>query len=397
MADQFNLRLRNYRLVISLREDFLPDLEAWCRLIPALGRSRMRLLPLRVDEALDAVHKPAAHLMTPELAERVVRSIAGQELHRGRTTASVDTGRLGYAVDRPDLLSKAEVEPALLSLFCHELNEERKRGGQDQFDAQLLNDAKRDVLSKFYESCVGDLRPQVAIFIEENLITDSGYRHNYVREDAVKKGYLTEAELDQLIRSRLLRLEDRYGAQRIELTHDVLTGVVREHRDRRRAEEKVAEQAEEERQAEARANQQREAALDRERLKERDQRLESERVRLLESERAGRRFKRLSALLAVACIVAVAFVVATIHYRRQAESLAREETAVRLAGDSQLMLGGLSPDGSNDVTAIQKALAAHAVETNKNRGGVRVRRGAESGAGPAEDHRYSCGRDQCGI
>jgi len=141
--------------------------------------------------------------------------------------------------------------------------------------------------------------------------------------------------------------------------------VVREHRDRRRAEEKVAEQAEEERQAVARANQQREAALDRERLKERDQRLESERVRLLESERAGRRFKRLSALLAVACIVAVAFVVATIHYRRQAESLAREETAVRLAGDSQLMLGGLSPDGSNDITAIQKALAAHALETNK--------------------------------
>ena len=61
--------------------------------------------------------------------------------------------------------------------------------------------------------------------------------------------YLTEDELDQLIRSRLLRLEDRYGAQRIELTHDVLTGVVREHRDLRRAEEKVAEQAEQERHA----------------------------------------------------------------------------------------------------------------------------------------------------
>ena len=48
---------------------------------------------------------------------------------------------------------------------------------------------------------------------------------------------LTEDELARLIGSRLLRLEDYYGAQRIELTHDVLTGVVREHRDRRRAEE----------------------------------------------------------------------------------------------------------------------------------------------------------------
>ena len=45
---------------------------------------------------------------------------------------------------------------------------------------------------------------------------------------------LTEDELARLIGSRLLRLEEHHGAQRIELTHDVLTGVVREHRDRRR-------------------------------------------------------------------------------------------------------------------------------------------------------------------
>ena len=44
----------------------------------------------------------------------------------------------------------------------------------------------------------------------------------------------------RLIRSRLLRIEDHHGAQWIELTHDVLTGVVREHRDRRRAEAEKA-------------------------------------------------------------------------------------------------------------------------------------------------------------
>ena len=51
---------------------------------------------------------------------------------------------------------------------------------------------------------------------------------------------LTDDELARLIGSRLLRLEEYHGAQRIELTHDVLTGVVREHRDRRRAEEEKA-------------------------------------------------------------------------------------------------------------------------------------------------------------
>jgi hypothetical protein len=72
------LRSQNYRLLISLREDFLPDLEGWCRLIPALGRSRVRLHRLQAGDALDAVRKPAAHLMTEQLARRLVGIIAGQ-------------------------------------------------------------------------------------------------------------------------------------------------------------------------------------------------------------------------------------------------------------------------------------------------------------------------------
>ena len=227
VAEQFHLRSRNYKLLISLREDFLPELEGWRQLIPALGHSRMRLLPLRPGEAFDAVHKPAAHLMTDALARRVVDIIAGEDLHRDRDTAGAD-------IDRPsDDLGASDVEPALLSLFCRELNEERKRRGQPQFDEQLVEDAKGDVLPNYYSSCVRDLPPRVADFIESELITEKGFRNSYAREDAVPSR-LTEDELARLIGSRLLRLEDRYGTERIELTHDVLTGVVREHRDRRR-------------------------------------------------------------------------------------------------------------------------------------------------------------------
>ena len=46
-ADRFQLRSHNYKLLITLREDFLPHLEEWSQLIPALKRSRVRLLPLR--------------------------------------------------------------------------------------------------------------------------------------------------------------------------------------------------------------------------------------------------------------------------------------------------------------------------------------------------------------
>ena len=77
---RFDLRSRNYKLLVSLREDFLPHLEEWCRLIPALGRSRMRLLPLKWDDAFDAVHEPAKDLMTAALAKRVVDIVAGEDL-----------------------------------------------------------------------------------------------------------------------------------------------------------------------------------------------------------------------------------------------------------------------------------------------------------------------------
>ncbi|MGW9181593.1 nSTAND1 domain-containing NTPase, partial [Agromyces sp. NPDC055658] len=71
VAGRFNLRSRNFKLLITLREDYLPHLDEWCRLIPGLGRSRMRLLPLRENEAFDAVYGPAADLMTEALARQI--------------------------------------------------------------------------------------------------------------------------------------------------------------------------------------------------------------------------------------------------------------------------------------------------------------------------------------
>ena len=343
LARQFDLRSRNYKLLISLREDFLPDLEGWCRLIPTLGRSRARLLRLRTSAAVDAVHKPASGMMTPELAHRVVGIVAGENLHPSHSPTSADV------VSPSDQDAAAEVEPALLSLFCRELNEERKKRGLAQFDMALVEDASRDTLSNYYMSCVRDLRPEVKRFIETELITEKGFRDSYIREDAVPE-HLTEAELDRLISSRLVRLEDRYGAPRIELTHDVLTRAVREHRDKRRAEEGVAAQMEGERQVAA----QREAKLDSERQVERERRLESE-------ARAGRRFRWLSAALALATVVAVVMALLAFQASKKADAAARDEAALRLIAESRTLLAGLGPTGIDDVLGMQKLLAALAI------------------------------------
>jgi WD40 repeat protein len=350
VAAQFQLRSRKYKILISLREDYLPDLEGWRQLIPALGRSRVRLLHLQASDALAAVHNPAAHLMTVDLARRVVAIVAGEDLNRGRDAAQLEVER---AVDD---LEAANVEPALLSLFCRELNEERKRRRQPQFDEQLIEDASRNILSNYYSSCVRDLDPRVARFIESELITEKGFRNSYIREDAVP-AHLTEDELDRLIRSRLVRLEDRYGAPRIELTHDVLTRAVREHRDRHRAEEENAalSQAAELARASEQAAQAQAAA--------------EQQAKLKAQEQAQVLLKRTRVLYATLALVVVAALVAVGAFgwghmkKRDADRAARDATAVGLFGDSQLMLAGLSRSGGHDVTAIQEMLAAHAIRS----------------------------------
>jgi WD40 repeat protein len=344
LARQFNLRSRNYKLLISMREDFLPDLEGWSRLIPTLARSRVRLLHMRSSDAFEAVYEPAAHMMTPELARRVVGIIAGENLGQGRAPATPE-----LVLSDDEQIVAAEVEPALLSLFCRELNEERKRRGLARFDEQLIDEASRDTLSNYYSSCVKDLPDNVAEFIESELITEKGFRNSFIREDAVPSR-ITEDQLDRLISSRLVRLEDRYGAPRIELTHDVLTRAVKEHRDKRRAEEGVAAQMEREREAAA----QREAKLDGERQAERERRLESEAL-------AGRRLKWAAVALAIATVVAVVMALFAFQASRKADAAARDATALRLIAESQTLLAGLGPTGIDDVLGMQKLLAALAI------------------------------------
>ncbi|QRY47094.1 hypothetical protein JVX93_09990 [Mycolicibacterium boenickei] len=337
-ARRLNLRSHNCKLLISLREDFLAHLEDWCRFIPALGRSRMRLLPLGTDEAFDAVYKPAQHLMTPELAHQVVGIIAGEGLHPGGESA---LGGGDCAVDRR---GAADVEPTLLSLVCRELNEERKRLGKATFDEQLIEEHGRSTIPNYYISCVGGMRPEVAEFIENQLITKTGFRDFEAVEDAVPS-HLTHEELDQLIDSRLVRLAEYHGTQRIELIHDVLTGTVRDHRDRRRLEDEKAEVA-------ARAEQEKRTF---------EEAAERHRTELDRERRAGRKLKWLSVALALVCAAALTFGLLAIRSTKNAENRLNEALAERLSARGQSML--FNAGSGSEMEAFSKILAAQKLST----------------------------------
>ncbi len=220
-AARFDFARADYRILISLREDYLAHLEGLKAQMPSVTQNRMRLARMTGAQAVSAVMAPAPHLVTEAVAEAVVRFVAG-------------------GTD----LARAEVEPSLLSLICRELNNARIAQGHAEISADLLAGSRDTILSEFYERALADQPAGVREFIEDEMLTDSGFRES-VAEERVRKGFAAAKAapdaLAVLVNRRLLRVEDRLDLRRVEITHDVLCSVIAASRGVRREREALEE------------------------------------------------------------------------------------------------------------------------------------------------------------
>ena len=344
-ADALQVRAMPYKLLLSLREDFLPELESWRVAIPSLAKVRFRLLPMRPDQALAAV-SAAREIVDEPVAQRIVDFVAAAAGTSIEVTgqAALDAGLVGNS-------REGEVEPALLSLFCRGLNEARKRSGKAKIDQALLEGAKQSIIADYYATCFDGMPDAVPRFVESELITEKGFRNSYARDDAVP-GHLSEEQLQRLVDLRLLRIGESYGAQRIELTHDLLTHVVREARDRRRATEReaaAARRAAQEREALQREAREREQALEAQRQKEREEHLRAEAA-------AGRRFKVLAMGLAVVLAGAIAAAAVAYMQSQSAERARMEADLQRADADAQRRLAQERLDRITDGLRMKQAV-----------------------------------------
>ena len=98
-------------------------------------------------------------------------------------------------------------------------------------------------MKDFYERTFEGVDPRVRDWVEDRLLTSSGYRDRAALEDAKKLG-LPEADFDVLVNRRLLHREERAGVIWLELTHDSLTDPALESRSARER-KRVAEAARE--------------------------------------------------------------------------------------------------------------------------------------------------------
>src|SRR5574344_700263 len=203
----------DYRLVLSLREDFLPRLEEYADHIPALKRNRYSLQAINEEQAMDIIMKPEEGLVDKDVAITIIQKV---------------TNRTDFKIDG---IPEIDVEPSLLSLFCSVLDKKRVDREEKVISKELVNEFGENIIQDFYNEKISQISEKAADYIEDKLLTGDGFRDSVALNDALHQGMLTKEELDILQKSRLIRIEDKNGAKRIESTHDVLCKVAKEHKD----------------------------------------------------------------------------------------------------------------------------------------------------------------------
>src|SRR5271166_1205900 len=168
LARRLDLEAPGCRILITLREDYLANLENLRNQMPSLVfvDNRMRLTEMNGRQAYSVVSQPNPELVSSDVAELIVRFVSG---------VHTDGQNGGGASESRRPLEQLEIAPAILSLFCRELNEERIDRGLPSITKNLVTGQGVTIISDFYERCVRDMHPAVRRLIEDRLLTKAGY------------------------------------------------------------------------------------------------------------------------------------------------------------------------------------------------------------------------------
>jgi hypothetical protein len=309
LAEKIDYRTHASRFLLILREDFLHILERWKRSIPSMMSNRVELRMLNGPQAFMAVVRPGRlrvgkpAIISDEVGEAIVRFVAGQ------------------TDDVP--LSQIDAVPPLLSLVCAELNEQRQATNELQITNAQFKGRSIDILEGFYDRSfaldshdmqthqprdISRALKRAKQLIEDRLITPDGYREN-ISYESIAKDLLQDSDgepispsiaksvLDGLVERRLLTVEERLGVRRVELTHDILTAIVKSSRDKRHDEESQ------------------------QRLRILKEKAENEKAKIIKERNKLRRFSIISSCLAIMAIGAATM---AFSWYRQAKKMAVE-------------------------------------------------------------------------
>jgi WD40 repeat protein/TPR repeat protein len=232
------------KIVLGIREDYLPYLEELVPAIPGILRTRYRLNPLSRQNARDAILEPAAvrdaELQTPQFmfAGNTVDAIL--DLLAASASSSIRSAR-------------DSIEPFQLQLICHRVEElikdRRKLEGEAEggsangavptISLEDLGGVKglQKVIEQFYERQLDEAsrdfsRRRLERLCETGLVSRNGRRLSLEEQEIATRFKIPAKRLAELCERRLIREEPRLGSMFYELSHDMLLDPVIASRNR---------------------------------------------------------------------------------------------------------------------------------------------------------------------
>lgn len=218
------------KIVISIREDFLAELDELSYEIPEILNNRFRLLALNSEQAKDAIIEPAK-LVNDQLStinftyeENAVNAIINFLTTKIKKDLTVQTN---------------DVEPFQLQLLCQHYEKLIQFRNQKLSDHLIIKEIDLDgiigmekVLKEFYINTINEIRPiyyryKIFKLFEKKLISKDNRRLSIEENQILRKPKIKKEVLSKLVDSRLIRAEPRVGSVYYELSHDTLIQPIR--------------------------------------------------------------------------------------------------------------------------------------------------------------------------
>jgi hypothetical protein len=217
------------RVVLVMRQGFVPQLETYAPLLPQGRPTRFPLEQLRPKAAQEAIEGPLARTdrkIEPEASQRLVEELRKVTV-RGAGGEDVET--VGPSV-----------EPVQLQVACAKLWDDLPPDVHTITAAHIETYGDVDkALKRFYEDALsaaetktGVSKDRLRLWVDRYLITPGGTRGMVYRgpeQTGREERAIPNAAVDVLEEKHLIRAEARAGGERwYELTHDRFVGPIRE-------------------------------------------------------------------------------------------------------------------------------------------------------------------------
>lgn len=194
----------NFKVILSLREDYLPYLNELTSRIPSIDRTLFRVIHLNGKQGRKVIEIGFDKQSVPV----VLRCFYQEEIM--------------YDQKKEEYEEKVEIEPVFLSLLCHQLFEKQP--------LKFLTKQEQDkILEDFYDSVMKKFPDEVKVFIEEKLLSEGGWRMPFYQEP----GHPLNEAIDRLVDYRILRKFHDVERVKVEIIHDVLAYIIKEQREKR--------------------------------------------------------------------------------------------------------------------------------------------------------------------